>query len=515
MKKLLVLILSVFLILQSIPIIASEDQYKDSAYSDPISAGTINTVTYVRWGRSELFAAMGLVGPGTKMDVYEYDKEWVMVLYDTYIQQGYTTYAHSFYGFVKRSDITCDPELEGDKSAKAETGPGKRKGKKPKTPKKTKESAEDETTLPEDTKSEEPEDEEDVKDASENEPDSTVEISDEEYDWIIRTPGMCNVTIPFKEAIFTCSFALMAQKAGGLGPSSDPAFNHGMHTPYAATAFFGMVAPMQDMLDNMGAGGFLSGSGGIKITGQAGGSTFYIDTASLDPALVNFSVKLMATSTLDPKITDGNITTNIAPISTTQEFPLPVQLKKTGKGYKFILPGMKPGGGDLEFPAVLEKTFSDPDKWEKAAKEADRRRKEAERRRKEMQKQMEQQMKEELAQKEKEKDQNPSEKTDLLTDENGNPIPLAPLVPSEDTDTTGNSGSDSDDIDLAPLVPAEDTGKSGSSGGDSDDIDLAPLVPADDEGKSENSGGDSDDIDLAPLWPTEDESISDFPSSNP
>lgn len=453
MKKLLLLLASVLLLAQAAPAAAGPGAAPQG--SDPVSHGVVNAVTYVHWGKSELYPILGLVGPGTEFDIYEYDKDWVMVLYDTYVRQGYGGTAHSFYGYMKRSAITCDPALEGDESAKADTGPGKRKGKKPRPKPSAGPSAPQGTGAA-------------TEAPASAQPEPTVEVvEDEEYDWIIRTPGLCNVTVPYQGSTVTYSFALMAQKAGGTGPSSDPAFNHGMHTPYAAMAAFGMVSTMQDMLEGMGVSGFLQGSGGVEITGQAAGATFFLDTGAFDPALVNFTLNLQATGLLNPKITDGQITGEYSQ-SVDMPLPLPVQLKKAGSGYRFILKGMKAGGGDLEFPAILEKAFADPDRWDKEAKEADRRREEAERLRKELLEKLKKQMQDEYNRQQREQNTEGSETTDPLTveDENGEEIPLATLVPVlptlepvlptlEPVDALATLAADDGPAPLAPLVPQD------------------------------------------------------------
>jgi hypothetical protein len=180
-----------------------------------------------------------------------------------------------------------------------------------------------------------------------------------------------------------------------------------------------------------------------------------------------------ATATLNPKIVDVQGNSGSFEMTMDQKLPLPVQLKKAGSGYKFVLVGMRPGGGDLEFPAVLEKAFADPDRWDKEAAEADRRRKEAE----EMQKQIQEQLKKQMEDQYKEQQENggDSETTDPLA-----PLvsedPLAPLV-TEDP--------------LAPLV-SEDP--------------LAPLVSEDPLGALVSEDP------LAPLTPQEGEEVTDFPS---
>lgn len=468
MKKMLAVFVVLALVLQAMPAVAATSSGMPN--SDPISKGTINKVTYLYWGKSEMYPTLALVGPGEKFDVYEYDKNWVMVLYDTWVSQGAGGSVQSFYCYVKRADITCDPKLDGDASAKADTGPGKRPGKKPK-PQQSPGATSEESAAP----TEGPTAEESA------EPEPTVEDQDE-YDWIIRTPGVCNVTVHVEQMDFTCSFALMAQKAGGTAPSSDPAYNHGMHTAYAATAFYGMVATTQGLVDNVGMSSFWNGSGGIEITGQAPAATFYIDTGAEDFALVNFTVNLDATAILNPKITDGRITVDAGTSSVNMPFPLPVQLKKVGSGYKFVLPGMKPGGGDLTFPAVLEKSFADPNRWDKAAKDADKRRKEAEKLIKQLLDKIKKQMQDELA-KQQNTGNDGASTTDpmTVTVDDGKEVPLAPLVTPEP------------DVSLAPLVTEEPLAS------------LAPLVPA-----------DTDELaPLAPLVPSSDEGASDFPSHNP
>ena len=160
-------------------------------------AASSTTVTYIRWGKSELFPVLAMVGPGTELDIYEYDQTWVLVLYETMVTQGSQAYAHAFYGYMKRSDITCDPDLEGEASDKANTGPGKRKGRKPRT--NTETSAGTGETQPTASGPS------DQNGRGQNRK-QTVERDDEGYDWIIRTPGLCNVTIQVDEAVFYLQF---------------------------------------------------------------------------------------------------------------------------------------------------------------------------------------------------------------------------------------------------------------------------------------------------------------------
>lgn len=471
-KKHLLSYFLVFVYLVTIPYFDISGAENTDQFSAPLSKGTINKTTSVFWGKSEAFPVMGVVYKDEVYDVYEYTEEWVMILFDSYLSQGNNVKSHSFFGYIKRAEITCAPELSEGSSKKAETGLGKKKGKKPKLPIQSKddESAgktSDESKTTKENESDKGDSDEDESSSS-DEKDVVDATEEEDFDWILRTPGLCSITVPVEQSNFYCSFSILAQKAGGIGPSSDAGFNHGIRTPYAVTAFFSMISPMQDTLNNSGLSKVLSGSGGVEIIGQAAGSTFYIDTASLDPSLVNFDITLNATATLDPQVTDGNITGSIGKISTTQSFPLPVQLKKSGNSYKFVLKGMKPGGGDLEFPAVLEKTFSDENRWEKAAKEADQKRKEAERIRKKILDMIKKQVQEEWTK------QNENSSSDQKV-----------------TSTT---------TELPELAPLEPLGP-----------ELAPLEPLGPEDEA-TSDEDSDSPVLAPLWPLADETVKDFPS---
>jgi hypothetical protein len=99
-----------------------------------------------------------------------------------------------------------------------------------------------------------------------------------------------------------------------------------MHTPYAAMGSFGMVAPMQDVIDNIGLSEYMTGSGGVEIIGQTGGSTFYIDTGAIDFSLVSFTLNMDATATLNPKIVDVQGNSGSFEMTMDQKLPLPVQL---------------------------------------------------------------------------------------------------------------------------------------------------------------------------------------------
>ena len=386
--------------------------------SPPLSSGVVNQTANIYWGKGTQFPILAAVSAGIKLDVYEYDANWVLVLYKTYATYQGKTVNHSFFGYLMRDAITCDPPLEGESSPKADTGPGKKKGKRPKP--RTGEQQPEASPAP----SEAPE--------GTNEPDVTAEPQDE-FDWIIRTNGLQSQKVIVDGTTITCSFSLMAQKAGGTSPSSDSAFNRGMRTPYAATAFYAMKFSTADYLAEQGLA-WLTGEGGFDVTLKTAGATFYLDTGAEDFAMVSFTLPAQGEGALDPKITGqtGGFTIkgDAGSSSVSGGSNIPIQMKKSGAGYKFVLLGLKPGGGNLEFSAVLEKTFADPDRFDKEAAKEDARREKAEAERDRMQEEMKKK----------------AEEAAKATVE-----PLAPLTPVED-------------LPLAPLTPLGDEP-------------LAPLVP--------------------------------------
>jgi hypothetical protein len=133
---------------------------------------------------------------------------------------------------------------------------------------------------------------------------------------------------------------------------------------------------------------------------------------------------------------------------------------------------MKPGGGDLTFPAVLEKTFADPERWDKEAKDADRRREEAERLRKKLLEKIKKQMQDEYNRQQQEANQDGTEKTDPMTveGEDGEDIPLAPLVTPDPLATLAPEEPLATLDTLPTPAPLED-----------DNPPLVPLVPSSDE----------------------------------
>ena len=390
-----------------------------------ISKGIVNKTAAIYWGKGEQFPELATVHAGTKLDVYEYDSKWVLVLYKTYISSQGEFKEHSFYGYLKRADIDCDPPLVGESSAKADTGPGKKKGKRPK-PIASQMPPEPSAQI--------------TKSPEETQPPVETINPDEEFDWIIRTNGLQTQQVQYQGVTISCSFSLMAQKVGGTAPSSEAVFNGGIHTPYAATAIYSMKFLMSNALGAMGMS-FLEGGGGFDVSMQAAGAAFYIDTGSEDFALVNFTLPMQATGTLDPSIMgntgSGTVKADAGNTSASGNSSISVQIKKIGGSYKFVLLNLKPGGGNLEYPAVLEKTFADPDRFDKEAAKADARRKkaEAERDRK----------MEEMKKKAEEEAKAAVETLAPLTPITNDLPPLGPLTPITD-----------DLPPLAPLVPIRD-----------------------------------------------------------
>ena len=472
----------------------------ESSNSPPIAEGKTNRSTYVYWGRSEMFPAMGRLAANTGVDIYEYDKEWVMVLYNTTVTYGDTSSAQSFYGFIKRNHVTCDPPLDGDKSAKAKTGPGRPKKQTPKkdAPSDNEGSPSDKPQTPQDNPKTEP----------------SIPIEElEEYDWIIRTPGKCRVAVDAGDGvIFYAEFAMMAQKFGGVAPSSDPLYNDGKSNPYAASGFFSLTTEMADLLENLGVSKELTGFGGVNLTGQCPGSVFYINTKSADAVTASFTLEMQATATVNPGATDGIVIQNFD-MTTQSKLSLPVQLRGGSGGYKFVISGMRPGGGNLEFPAVLEKTFTDSktrDKWKKEAKDADLKRKqmeEAKRKAKDLQDKVLDQMKEDAKRDMESKEFEPEPLTVPEGEEEFEPEPLT--VPEGEEEfkpepLTVPEGED--EVELSPLtVPDGDK-----------EVELSPLTVPDGEKEFEPEPltvpDDDKAIEPGPLTVPEGERVDNFPN---
>ncbi len=394
--------------------------------AQPIASGTVNKTTQIRWGKGTQFPVIATVYAGTKLDVYEYDAQWALVLYKTYVSYMGNTREHSCFGYIRRADITCSPPLQGTASPKADTGPGKRKGrrKKPSLSLPPVEATPDRTMPP----------------APTVEPDITVEPM-EEFDWIIRTNGLQIQQVVTDGLFFDCVFALMAQKAGGVSASSDPAYNQGIRTPYAATALFYIIKTTASFISDLGVSD-ISGSGGVDLNFQATGAKFYIDTGAQSFALVNFTLPMNGYANIAGRVWGSEGSTDFD-YSSSGEWPVACQLKGNGRTYKLVIVGMRPGGGDLEYPLVLERTFADPDRFDKMARDADAKRKKLEAERDKM---LEEWRKWAEEQQKKEKEQSATLLPPVpLVTENTQSVTLPPPVPL----VTDNTQS----VTLPPPVP--------------------------------------------------------------
>ncbi len=447
-KKLLSAVLCLLTVLAMAMAAVSADKTDDSFL---VAKGKMKTVSYVYFGKGESFPAIGLLGFDQEIDIYEYDKNWILTRCETYVSQGTHTYRHTFYGYVRRKDVTCNPPLEGDESPKADTGPGKRKKKLPKKPGTIATPAQSESTP---TKAEEAQKPEDKKT-------STEDLL--EYDWIIRTPGVCQMTVDMgKGAKFVCRFALYAMKFGGYTASSLPVYNDGDKNPYVGYLSFSMKQNMQEYLGENNLG-FLEGMGGVSIEAYNHNARFSIDSKNDDGSNAIISIMTSRTTVLNPQIKDKNMGIEMGGDMFREQSSAPLDIKLVGvKGnYKLALLNMKPGGGDLTFPAMLEKFPLDDiakAERERLAKEQAEKHREEQRRkaREEQEKALEEWRRKinEGMEEQLDEESQKGEETD---------IDLAPLSPEDG------------DIDLAPLVPGEGSDSS-SIGPGGDQVELAPLT---------------------------------------
>lgn len=443
----------------------------EASPSPPIAKGKMKTVSYVYFGKSEMFPVIGLLGINQEIDIYEYDKEWVLTKYDTYATFDGHTYGHAFYGYVRRDAVLCDPPLEGDQSPKADTGPGKRKGKKPRKP------GTPSSPLPGDTASPKPEDSQ--------KPEPTQDSAEDlmEYDWIIRTPGVCQVTLDMGGgAKYVCRFALYAMKFGGYTASSSPTFNDGKSNPYVGYLTYSMIQNTQDYLSENNLG-FLKGSGGVSIEAFNNHARFTLDSMNDDGTNTILSIMTNMTSVLNPKITDDVMGIEVGGemFRDNRVAPLDIKLVSGGSGYQLKVLNMKPGGGDLTFPAMLEKfplddiTKAERERLEKEHREEEQRRKakeEQDRALDEWRKKSNEGMEDKLNEDSSEGEEDEIELAPLSPD--SEEIELAPLEPAKEGDD-GDIGPGDDQVELAPLEPAKQT-DSGDIGPGDDQVELAPLT---------------------------------------
>lgn len=470
-KKLVIALICITLALTAYPTGSLADT------TEPVTRGKVKRTTNVYWGKGEAFPVLGTLRAGSEMDIYEYDDDWVFTRYETAITCQGETDLYEFYGYVKRSDVDLDTSLM--QSTQIDTGrtrPGKRQGNPPPLPGASgrKSSKGNETEPPGSDSPEEPEN-----------PKPTIPVEDlTEYDWIIRTPGACKKDFYFEEGQvrFRVQFDMMVIKFGGYTASSLPVYNDGDHNPYVGYVSYSIKQSMGEAISHVGIE-HLQGFGGIDLNAFNGDARFFIDSPADDGTRAIFTIDTIATGTVDPTIRDYYMGIEIGGelFSSSMKMPLDIRLEPSGEGYRLVVLNMKPGGGDVDFPAMLEKIpLSDIEKAERERIQKERndelRRKANELWRK-VKKSIQDDLREEL--------ENDSGDTGQGGDipvgnnQSGGTEPpddypsIPPLVPREDG---GSSGSGTDDYpSVAPLVPREDGG-SGGSGAD-DYPSVAPLVP--------------------------------------
>lgn len=406
--------------------------------SPPIAQGKIKRHTYIYWGKDEAFPTIAWLNSGEMIDIYEYDSKWVLTKHQTWVTYNGETTIREFYGYVKRADVVCEPPLKGEKSPKAETGPGKRKGRPPR-----KRQPGDPPETPPEEETPQPEDP--------TPPITTEDLM--EYDWIIRTPGVCKQTIDLGDgAKFKAQFSLMAIKFGGYTASSLPVFNDGNHNPYVGYASFSLNQSMGELVDELDLD-FLTGTGGISIESFNSDARFHIDSQTDNGTKTIITIDMLATSTLNPQIMDEfwGLIVGGEMYQSTQVMPLDIKLEPSGSGYRMVLINMRPGGGDLKFPAMLEKfPLSDIDKAERdrLKKEKDE---EARRKARELQKKALEDLKKKLKEEFEDESSFPDEEGEVKTDD----LPkVVPLVPKDDNDKVSvaplTGGGTSEEVDFFP-----------------------------------------------------------------
>ncbi len=262
-----------------------------------------------------------------------------------------------------------------------------------------------------------------------------------EYDWIIRTPGVCEQVFVFEGGVkFTAQFSLMAIKFGGYTGSSLPVYNDGDHNPYVGYVSFSLKQSMKGITNQIGIE-HLQGTGGISLDAFNSDARFYVDSPADDGTRTIITIETLSNAVVDPTIHDyyQDLVVGVEFLNTSMPMPLDIRIEPAGEGYQLVLLNMKPGGGDIRFPAMLEKIpLSDIDKAERERikKEQDE---EALRKARELQKKVLEDWKKELSEKLENESDDPSREGDVTSQD------ISP----------GDEGSLIDDIIIWPLVPDE------------------------------------------------------------
>ncbi len=283
-----------------------------------------------------------------------------------------------------------------------------------------------------------------------------------EYDWIIRTPGVCQTVVMIDGFKYVCRFNLMAMKFGGYTPSSEAVYNDGIQNPYVGYVTLTIKNNISEFVAENNLE-HMYGSGGLDIDAYNHNARFSIFSQKDEAISALISINCYAHVVLDPLFYNEYLRAGGELYNDTVVKPLDIKLVPSGSSYEFVVLNMRPGGGDLRFPAMLEKVPLDD--ITKAERERLKKEQDAERQRKAREEQ-EKALKKQKAEAEKGMD-------DELGKEGKN---------GERTDPNVAPGApDDDDIDLAPLDPNKEN---------ESEPELAPLVPS-----------PTPEIELAPLTP--------------
>jgi len=482
LKKLVIALICITLVLSAYTPGSSADTY------GPITTGEVKRAANVYWGKGEYFPVIGELQAGEVIDIYEYDSDWVLTRYAAAITYGGETGLYEFYGYVKRSDVDFDtPLMQSTQIDTGRTKPGKRQENPSPLPGVSgRKSSKGNETEPRGSDSpEEPEN-----------PNPAIPVEDlTEYDWIIRTPGACKKDFYFEEGQvrFTVQFDMMVIKFGGYTASSLPVYNDGNHNPYVGYVSFSMKQDMAETISYVGIE-HLQGSGGIDLNAFNGDARFFIDSPADDGTRAIFTIDTIAAGTVDPTVRDYDMGIEIGGelFNSSMKMPLDIRLEPSGEGYRLVVLNMKPGGGNVDFPAMLEKIpLSD---IEKAERERIQKEKNEELLRKaqelwrKVKKSIQDDLREELENESGDSGQGGSNQSGG-TEPPGDYPSIPPLVPRNDG---GSGGSGADDYpSVAPLVPRNDGGSEGS--GADDYPSVAPLVPG-----PRTGGGTNEEPDFFP-----------------
>lgn len=159
----------------------------------------------------------------------------------------------------------------------------------------------------------------------------------------------------------------MAIKFGGYTGSSLPVYNDGDHNPYVGYVSFSLKQSMKGITNQIGIE-HLQGTGGISLDAFNSDARFYVDSPADDGTRTIITIETLSNAVVDPTIHDyyQDLVVGVEFLNTSMPMPLDIRIEPAGEGYQLVLLNMKPGGGDIRFPAMLEKIpLSDIDKAER------------------------------------------------------------------------------------------------------------------------------------------------------